>query len=127
MKPAVKGWLELAEKDLKAAGLLIADPTLAAAACFHCQQCAEKCLKAVIESKGQNPPKSHDLIRLYGMIEEFVDLDEDVLARLNEIYIDSRYPPGVGLLPGGNPTSEDAKQLIGYANEIFRLVRESLH
>jgi len=126
MKPVVKEWLEFAKKDLKAAELLISDPALTAAACFHCQQCTEKCLKAVIESKSQNPPKSHDLIRLYGTIEEFVNLDEDVLARLNEIYIDSRYPPGVGYLPSGTPTSEDARQLLEYAKVAYESVCEFL-
>jgi HEPN domain-containing protein len=66
MKPVVKEWLEYAKTDLKAAELLISDSALTAAVCFHSQQCTEKCLKAVIESKGQNPPKSHDLIRLEG-------------------------------------------------------------
>ena len=122
MKSVVKEWLEYAEKDLRAAELLISDPVLAATACFHCQQCTEKCLKAVIESKGQNPPKSHDLIRLYGMVEEFVELDEDMLAKLNAIYIDARYPAGIGLLPGGVPTSEDAALLIEYAKSVYESV-----
>ena len=122
MKSVVKEWLEYAEKDLRAAGLLISDPALAATACFHCQQCTEKCLKAVIESKGRNPPKSHDLIRLHGMVEEFVKLDEDMLAKLNAIYIDARYPAGIGLLPGGVPTSEDAALLIEYAKSVYESV-----
>jgi HEPN domain-containing protein len=119
MKSAVKEWLEFAEKDLKAANLLIVDPALNATACFHCQQCTEKCLKAIIESKGQNPPKSHDLIRLYGMIEDFLKLDEDKLARLNEVYIDARYPAGIGLLPGGEPTPEDVMLLLEYAKSVY--------
>lgn len=127
MKPVVKEWLDYAKKDLKAAELLISDPALTATACFHSQQCVEKCLKAVIETKGQNPPKSHDLIRLYGMVEDVVNLDEDNLAKLNEIYIDSRYPAGIGLLPGGVPTSEDAKQLLEYAqsayDSVFKLLQ----
>ena len=74
MKFVVKEWLEYAKKDMKAAELLISDPALTATSCFHSQQCTEKCLKAVIEYKGQNPPKSHDLIRLYGMVEESIEL-----------------------------------------------------
>ena len=122
MKPSVKEWLEYAEKDLRAAEILISDSAVAAVACFHCQQCTEKCLKAVIESENQNPPKSHDLIRLYGMIEYFIELDEDMLARLNEIYIDARYPAGIGLLPGGVPTSEDARLLLEYAKTVYNSV-----
>jgi HEPN domain-containing protein len=73
MKPVVKEWLDYAQKDLKAAEILISDSDLTATACFHSQQCVEKCLKAVVETKGQNPPKSHDLIRLYGMVEPFLE------------------------------------------------------
>jgi HEPN domain-containing protein len=126
MKPVVKEWLDYANKDLKAADLLISDPTLTTTACFHSQQCVEKCMKAVIETKGQNPPKSHDLIRLYGMVEDAVHLDEDKLAKLNEIYIDSRYPAGIGLLPGGVPTSEDANQLLEYARSVYASVSKLL-
>ena len=58
MKPVVQEWLEFAKTDLKAAELLVSDPTLTAPASFHSQQCAEKCLKAVVESMGLNPPKT---------------------------------------------------------------------
>ena len=126
MKPVVQEWLEFAKIDLKAAELLIADPTLTAAASFHSQQCAEKCLKAVIESMELNPPKTHDLIRLYGMVEYFVTLNEDMLAKLNEIYIDSRYPAGMGLLPDGAPTIEEAKDVIKFATSLYRIVFHNL-
>jgi HEPN domain-containing protein len=75
MRSVVQEWLEFAKTDLKAAELLISDPTLTAAASFHSQQCAEKVLKAVIESTGLNPPKTHDLIRLFGMLEDFITIN----------------------------------------------------
>ena len=34
MKPSVKEWLEYAEKDLRAAEILISDSAVAAVACF---------------------------------------------------------------------------------------------
>ena len=42
-----------------------------------------------------------------------------MLARLNEIYIDARYPAAIGLLPGGIPTFEDAIQLLEYAKSVY--------
>jgi HEPN domain len=33
---------------------------------FHCQQVAEKALKAVLISQGETPPRTHDLILLMG-------------------------------------------------------------
>jgi hypothetical protein len=69
MKPAVARWLEFAEIDLKAARALLKEGSHSQVVCFHAQQSIEKSLKALIESKGLNPPKSHDLIMLYGHVE----------------------------------------------------------
>ena len=126
MKPVVQEWMELAQIDLKAAALLISNPDLTSTVCFHSQQCTEKCLKAIIESKGVNPPKTHDLIRLYGMVEDIVDFDEDILAQLNEVYIDSRYPAGLGFLPDGAPTVEEAKSLMEYAEAVYQTIHKKL-
>ncbi len=126
MKPAVQEWLEFAKTDLKAAKLLVSDPTLTAPASFHSQQCAEKCLKAVVESMDLNPPKTHDLIRIYGMIEDLITVNEDMLAKLNEIYIDVRYPAGMGLLPDGVPTVEEAKGFVKFSTSLYRLVLKKL-
>jgi HEPN domain-containing protein len=126
MKPVVQEWLDFAKTDLKAAELLVSDPTLTAPASFHSQQCAEKCLKAVAESMGSNPPKTHDLIRIYGIIEGVISINEDMLAKLNEIYIDVRYPAGMGLLPDGVPTVEEAKGFVKFAKSLYQLVLNSL-
>jgi HEPN domain-containing protein len=69
MKPAVSRWLELAEIDLKAARVLLKEAGLTGVVCFHAQQSVEKFLKALVESKGLNPPKSHDLILLYNRVD----------------------------------------------------------
>ena len=79
MKPAVARWLEFAEIDLKAAKALLKEGSLSSVVCFHAQQSAEKCLKALIESKGLNPPKSHDLVMLYGHVDDMIRLEEDTL------------------------------------------------
>ncbi len=39
-------------------------------------------------------------------------INEDMLAKLNEIYIDVRYPAGMGLLPDGIPTVEEARDSL---------------
>jgi HEPN domain-containing protein len=84
-------------------------------------------LKALVESKGQNPPKSHDLIMLYAQVEEMVRADEDTLAKLNQIYIDARYPASLGSLPEGLPTAEDAEEFYGFARHMFSQVKAVLN
>ena len=46
---------------------------------------------------------------------------------LNEIYIDSRYPGDLGLLPDGLPTKEQANEFIEYAKEIKTIVMNELN
>jgi HEPN domain-containing protein len=70
MKPAVVRWMEFAEIDLKAAKTLLEEGSLSPVVCFHAQQSVEECLKALIESRGLNPPKSHDLLMLHGQVED---------------------------------------------------------
>ena len=63
---AVAAWLRLAMEDLRAARLLLrATPPALTAACFHAQQCVEKALKAMLTFHGIEPPKTHDLRRLF--------------------------------------------------------------
>ena len=126
MKPAVARWLEFAEIDLKAARTLLKEGSLSSVVGFHAQQSVEKCLKAVIESGGLNPPKSHDLIRLYGQVDDMIKLEEDALAKLNQIYIDARYPASLGSLPEGPPDAEDAKGFYEFAREVLAQVKAVL-
>lgn len=127
MNPSVKEWIDLASVDLLAAKNLCNDERLTNIVCFHSQQCVEKSLKALIEANDEIPPKTHDLIRLYGMVEGQIVLDEDMLARLNELYIESRYPSTIGLLPNGTPTVEDAKEFYKYATELRKKIIVQLH
>lgn len=63
MKPSTLEWVKKAEADYLAALTLSRKKKvpLHDAACFHCQQSAEKYLKARIEEHGIRVPKTHDL------------------------------------------------------------------
>ena len=55
-------WIAKADEDLAAAERLVSlDDSLAAVVCFHCQQSAEKYLKAVLVELGRNVPRTHNL------------------------------------------------------------------
>ena len=126
MKSAVVRWLDFAEIDLKAAQALLKEGSLPSVVCFHAQQCVEKSLKALIEYKGLNPPKSHDLIMLYGHVDEMVELEEDTLAKMNQVYIDARYPASLGAMPEGLPDDNDAAGFYEFANAVHGQVRAAL-
>jgi len=123
MKQTTKEWLLAAEDDFLSASKLIEDERLTNVVTFHCQQCLEKCFKAVIEEKSIPLIKSHDLIRLSNLAElKFNDSDILILTTINEAYIDSRYPGDFGLLPEGKPTQKEAKGFIAICDKVFHSI-----
>ena len=48
--------------------------------CFHCQQTAEKSIKAVFVSLGRRPPRTHNLVTLLEALPEGTIVPEDVRA-----------------------------------------------
>lgn len=130
MKNATKLWLELAEKDLKAARVLASDDFLANVALFHAQQCVEKCLKALLEEIGRPVPKTHSIQRLHALVVEALRSDPflavDDIDFLDSIYIDTRYPSSFGLLPSGMPNSGDAERGLEIAERLYKQVYRRL-
>lgn len=56
-------WLDFAYMDLSAAEhLLTMRPLPVEIICYHCEQAAEKFLKATLVQFDREPPKTHDLI-----------------------------------------------------------------
>ena len=46
-------------------------------------------------------------------------VDDNILQLIDKLYIDSRYPGDLGLLPYGQPTLEDAKEFYESAQTVF--------
>jgi len=113
MKQTTKDWFIAAEDDLLAAKKLTEEDRLTNVVSFHCQQCLEKCFKAVIEEQDKATIKSHDLLRLQltaGI--KLSDQETILISTINEVYIDARYPGDMGLMPHGKPTIAEVKNFI---------------
>ena len=129
MKKQVEDWIQLADKDLYAAKIILKNEyPLTNIVAFHCQQAIEKYLKAFLIEKGIPVIKTHDLITLNGVIKEMNDLgiDEKKLIIINEVYIESRYPGELGLLPDGMLSEEQVKEFVAYAQEVKRIIMKGL-
>ena len=128
MKKQVKDWITLADKDLYAAEIMLRESNLTNIVAFHCQQAIEKYLKAFLIEKDVPLIKTHDLIKLNGMIKEVKDLgiDEKKLIVINEVYIDSRYPGEIGLMSDGMPTDKQAKEFLAYSKDIKTIISNAL-
>lgn len=88
MKRSAEAWLELAARDLEAAQLLVGNEYVANIVIFHCQQCVEKSLKALLEEAGGGVPRVHGIHKLSTLVEgragyhlPLSEEDKDTLAR----------------------------------------------
>ncbi|HIP13249.1 MAG TPA: HEPN domain-containing protein [Arcobacter sp.] len=112
-------WLKAASDDLDSISYIIKVEHLTNIVAFHSQQTIEKSFKALIEYNKISFMKTHNLEKLYKSIEDIIEIDCDHLALINELYIDSRYPGDMGLMPHGKPTLEDAKEFYEFAESTF--------
>jgi HEPN domain-containing protein len=74
---------------------ILSDKNLTSVVSFHAEQAIEKSFKALLANNQMDIPKTHDIRRLHKMIGDNISLDErqiDTLLKINELYIDSRYP-----------------------------------
>jgi len=128
MKKTVEAWVEFAYTDLLAVSEILGRPELTNIVAFHCQQAIEKYFKALILEVGKPLPKIHNLLTLYGAIKEiiYLGLDENLLAMINDVYLDSRYPGEVGLVNGVKPTVELADSFFLFAKEVEAKIKGEL-
>lgn len=130
MTSMTKEWLVLAGKDLKSAMVLIKEKDLANVILFHSQQCVEKSLKACLEQFGDNPPRIHNIQKLYSMVAKLSEFDSfmslDDIDFLDSIYIDTRYPTGFGILPSGFPDIVEGQKGVEIAKRVYDFIMRVL-
>lgn len=97
------------------------EPTPTAAA-YHCQQAAEKLVKAVLVSSGIHPPKSHDIGALVDRLGEAHPLHATVapLARFTPYAWLFRYPSAAPTEPSPEPPS--ATEVGRWLGELRRVI-----
>ena len=127
MKQTTKDWLIAAEDDFLAAKKLAGEVRLTNIVSFHCQQCLEKSFKAVIEEQGKSSIKSHDLVRLQLNANiKLAEVESNLLEIINEVYIDSRYPGDLGLLPHGKPTIKEAEIFLEFCESLYYRIKNQI-
>ena len=128
MRRQTKAWLDSARDDLGVVEEIIDREDLTHMVAFHCQQSIEKSFKAVLEEYEQFVPRIHDLITLRAQAEKYIRLTvaSALLNQLNELYMDSRYPTDLGLLPSGRPPQDLAREMYNLARNICVSIAESM-
>lgn len=119
--PHAEEWVQKAEEDyqMALAGARQRKHPVPSAVCFHCQQCAEKYLKAFLAYHDLEVPRVHNLLRLndscVGLDSSFSAL-EDSLEMLNPYGVEIRYP-------GGTATVEESQTALQAVKRVRRFLR----
>lgn len=123
MNPETKQWLDMADMDLGVAKHLMANyyPKPLEIICYHCQQAAEKAIKALVVFYGARGgmPRLHDLSFLLNQVKNFTEIEEkyyDYADVLTPYGVAVRYPHEMFL------KERHAKEAIQYADEILKWV-----
>jgi len=123
-------WQQHAADDLKSAEVLLG-AMIYNMVCFHAQQAVEKILKALLAAANQPIPRIHNLVRLRRLVEDALgytlEIDEEALMFLNDVYLDSRYPADLGILPAGLPDAEDAQRAYDSAFKLHDLIKSFIN
>jgi len=118
-------WLHKADNDLGLAEHLLDESLLfPSAIAFHCQQSAEKCLKALLVWREMLFPKTHDIKALLNLIGA---TDATLAESLQDAVVLTSY--GVELrYPGDRPdaTPEDAREAVELARKVRKAIVDVL-
>ena len=82
----------------------------------------------MLEEYTQKVPREHSTLKLYGLVRNLIPLevDSEMLTDLDNLYIESRYPSELGLLPNGKPTDEDAQRFYRFAQTFHDQIKRML-
>lgn len=123
-------WLTFANEDLRVAELA---PNAAVhnQACFHAQQCVEKCLKACLTVSGELLPRTHQIADLIQLLPQTLRAalaqEETGLVALDQFYIPTRYPDALpGMLPEGLPQRHHAEIALRTAQCCYEFAQRTV-
>ena len=113
----VAEWIRFAYMDFDNAKYLFETrhPAPLEIICYHCQQAAEKYIKAVIIFLGEEPEKTHDLSKLFNVIRKYIDIPiefRQFAIQLTQFGVQTRYPQAIEL------DEDTTKNAISQAEQV---------
>ena len=124
MNEITKEWVFKAEEDIYSADLLMhaGETPVPDYVCFHCQQCAEKYLKAYLQEHEIEFERKHDLNPLLELCvasdKEFEILEDDI-RELDRYAVIVRYP-GIVI------KADTAEEALNAAERVQKFIRKKL-
>ena len=119
-KQASKEWLKKAWHNLSGARLYYDANHYTDVTAVELHYSAEKILKSFLAYENKKIPKTHELIDLYLLIKEYINLDDSInmLDQITEYHINESYPAYDRKLPD----REEIKEVLSFAEDLFNKV-----
>lgn len=120
-------WFENARNALGYARTGLPDTTFYSWICFLCQQAVELYLKGFLTLNGVEPPRIHDLVKLWercGKIDSDLAAAEEACRILTDYYIETRYPPEVKAYSRNQ--AEEAVKLASEVEDKIMTIRKEV-
>jgi HEPN domain-containing protein len=123
MKKLTREWVKKAEHDyVMARQCSRSKIPLHDGVCFHCQQCAEKYLQALLQELGLSVPKTHELDDLLTMLRSHHPSLRSLrrgLLFLTNFAVEARYP-------GKNVSKRQAASALRWMEKVRTTARDLL-
>jgi len=117
-KTYAKEWLQFAYKNLATARLLFEIKHYTDIIGVEIQQSIEKMVKSIFAHENKKIPKENDLVKLYFLLEKFIELEEEEIVFLRvatNYYKEDRYPnPNYEL-----PPYEEIHEVLVFTEKLF--------
>ena len=124
MRAITEEWVFKAEDDHRSAEALLyeIEIPIVDTACFHCQQCAEKYVKAFLVEHNIDFPRNHNLMQL---LELCLQVDKDFVSIRSHLQSLEHYAVTIRY-PGLKVPFEFAEEAFETASHIRNFVRKKL-
>jgi len=122
---SAKEWLVKAWHDLSGAKILYEANHYTDTIAVELHYAVEKALKSFLAYENKKIPKTHDLIDIYGLIKNWIDLDEyeDLLDQITKYHIEESYPAFNRHLP----SRDEIKEVLDFTMKLFDNVCQILN
>jgi len=124
-KTAMQEWLVKAWHNLATARLLYNADHYTDIIAVEIHYCCEKSLKAFLAYENKKIPKTHDLVDIYVLVRDHIDLEDDLilLKQITKYHIEESYPT----FEGAMLTREEIKEILDFTEYLFEKVCKILN
>jgi len=125
-KPYAVEWLTKAHHDLEGARLLVHAGHYTDTISYVLHQSLEKTLKAILAYDNKPILKTHNLVELYELLSDKIELDDEkvyLLSIATTYQTKQRYP----VVHKKLPSKDEIKEVLSFSEYMFDLIIQTLH